>query len=100
MALTKLKRECVDCGGSISARAGICPHCGADFAILRGAGDRILQLFGWIGGATLLALFWDSAADMDAYYVTRFIWIDAYKAMGWWNILFFSLVGAFIYQDH
>ena len=65
MALTKLKRECVDCGGSISARAQICPHCGADFAIFRGPRDRILQLFGWIGGATLLALFWDAARSEE-----------------------------------
>ena len=100
MAIGKSTSECIDCGGTVSGRAGTCPHCGADFSIPRGRSDRILQLFGWVGGATLLALFWDAAADMDAYYVTRFIWIDAYKAMGWWNILFFFCVYCFIDQDN
>jgi len=100
MALGKFTRECDDCGGTVSARAGTCPHCGSDYALPRGRMDRILQLITWVGAATILALFWDTAVDMDKYYVTRFIWIDAYKAMGWWNILFFFLVYVHIDQDN
>lgn len=96
----KQTRECEDCGGTVSVRAGTCPHCGSNYAIPRGRMDRILQLITWVGAATILALFWDTAVDMDKYYVTRFIWIDAYKAMGWWNILFFLIVCLHIDQDN